>query len=108
MRRISANNLLRKHGGKNYKNFLFTNEKRQKKNSVHAHSTREADVIAKMQESQILLWFEDVTQVHLCEQGAKTSAKTYEKDVVEYVVRSLMNILFKKTMDLLERFGTRS
>lgn len=111
IRETRARELLRRHANGDHRNILFTDEKiftvEQKFNKqndrVYAHSSREAaEVVPKVERghhpASVMVWwgisYHGVTHLHFCEQGVKTSARTYQTDVLEGVVKPLNGTLF--------------
>lgn len=112
IRRLRAKKLLSRYGQKKYQKILFTDEKiftveesyNKQNDKVYARSSKEASaIIGKVQRghhpASVMVWwgvsYEGVTKLHFCPKGVKTSAKVYQEDVLNSLVKPLNESLFK-------------
>lgn len=111
IRRERSKKLLRLYGKKRYKNILFTDEKiftveekyNKQNDRVYARTSYEAkDKVPRVQRghhpASVMVWWgvswQGVTPIHFCESGVKISAKVYQQNCLEPVVKPLNQTLF--------------
>lgn len=110
-RKRKSKELLRRHADNGHRRILFTDEKiftveesfNKQNDRVYALSSRQAsELVPKVQRghhpASVMVWwgvaYDGVTKLHFCEKGVKTSAKVYQSDVLEKVVKPLNRTLF--------------
>ena len=99
--------LLVKHADNLHRKILFTDEKiftvQEKFNKQNDRVYEASELIPRVEKghhpASVMVWwgvsYDGVTDLHFCEQGVKTSAKVYQKTVLEAVVKPLNNSLFQ-------------
>lgn len=110
-RKRKSKALRRQHAKNAHRRILFTDEKiftveesfNKQNDRVYALSSRHAsELVPKVQRghhpASVMVWwgvaYDGVTKLHFCEKGVKTSAKVYQTDVLEKVVKPLNTTLF--------------
>lgn len=103
-RAIKSKQLLARFTHEEYRNILFTDEKMFTIEVEEATSSRKAcQLIESVQRdhytSTVMVWwgvsYAGVTDIHFCEKDVKTTAKIYQKNVLEQMVKPLNITLFQ-------------
>lgn len=110
-RKRKSKELRRQHARNGHRRILFTDEKiftveesfNKQNDRVYAASSRHAaELVPRVQRghhpASVMVWwgvaYDGVTELHFCEKGVKTSAKVYQNDVLDNVVKPLNSTLF--------------
>lgn len=110
-RKAKSKALRRQYAKNGHRRILFTDEKiftveesfNKQNDRVYALSSRHAsEVSPRIQRghhpASVMVWwgvaYDGVTELHFCEKGVKTSAKVYQTNVLENVVKPLNKTLF--------------
>lgn len=111
-RKQKSKALIRQYAKNRHRKIMFTDEKiftveesfNKQNDRVYAQSSLQAnELVPRVQRghhpASVMVWwgvaYDGVTKLHFCEKGVKTSAKVYQSDVLEKVVKPLNSTLFK-------------
>ena len=98
------------YGIEHYKEILFTDEKHffvaetfnKQNDRVYARSSKEAhELVPGIKRghypASVMVWWNGVNSLHICERGVKTVARNYQQDILTNVVESLNKNMFQSS-----------
>ncbi|UYV84269.1 hypothetical protein LAZ67_X001712, partial [Cordylochernes scorpioides] len=111
IRRVRSKMLLARHDGWLHERILFTDEKifiveeklNHQNDRIYARSSLEASFKFRRLEkshhpSSVIVWwgvsYQGVIDLHFCAKGVKTTAKNYQEDILEQIVKPLNTKMF--------------
>ena len=103
----------------NLRQKIFTpDEKFNKQNDrVYSRSSKEAsELVPRMKRGHypalVMVWwgvcYDGVTSLHFCENGVKTAAKNYQRDILTNVVKTLNQTMFQNKPWIFQQDCARS